>query len=72
MIFVIDKNKPGYKLGKKILKEGWELVMFSDNVEDANDALKIYGKMWLINYLLTNIKSGFAADLSLELFCKGK
>ena len=71
VIFVIDKNLNGKKLGNEILNMEPKMYVatFPDNVDDANDALQKYGKLWLISHLMTNSASGFAGKLMLELNC---
>ena len=73
VIFVIDKNANGKKLGSEILKdgEGLELyvTVFPDNIEDANDALQKLGRLWLISHLATTAAKDFQGKLILEQYC---
>jgi hypothetical protein len=69
IIFVIDKNSNGYKLGQKILKLGWFVSVFPDNVDDSNHALQMYGRLWMINYITTAAESGFSGKTILEVRC---
>lgn len=73
VIFVIDKNSNGFKLGNNILKdEGleWYVTVFPDNVEDANDALQKLGRLWVATHLSTTACKGFQGKLLMELKCK--
>jgi DNA primase len=70
IIFVIDKNLNGYKLGQKVLKHNWSITCFPDNVDDSNDALQSYGHLWLINYITTTAVNGFQGRTLLEVRCK--
>ena len=70
LVFVIDKNPVGYKLGKEVLKNGWSVVIMPGNIKDANHALISYGKIWLLNHLLTTKVSGIAGELLLRMKCK--
>ena len=73
VIFIIDKNLNGYKLGQKVLKYEdlqWYVICFPDNVEDSNDALQLYGRLWLINNITTEALKGFAGKTLLEVRCK--
>lgn len=70
IIFVIDKNLNGYKLGQKVLKHNWSITCFPDNVDDSNDALQFYGHLWLINYITTTAVNGFQGRTLLEVRCK--
>lgn len=69
IIFVIDKNVPGYKLGKQVLDLGWNVICFPDNFSDANDALIKMGRLWTLNHVASAV-SGAAGRLMLEMHCK--
>src|ERR1035437_8400800 len=73
VIFVIDKNLNGKKLGMDILKDGegqeWYVTIFPDNIEDANDALQKLGRLWLASHLSSTAGKGFHGKLMLELNC---
>lgn len=69
VVFVIDKNLNGYKLGQEVLEHGWDVTVFPDNVDDANDALQKYGKLWIAQHLASTAKSGFGGKLLLEMYC---
>ena len=73
VIFLIDKNSNGYKLGQIVLKHEsleWYITCFPDNVDDANHALQLYGRLWLINYVTTTAVKGFAGKTVLEVRCE--
>ena len=67
IIFVIDKNKTGYKLGQTALNQNWDVVCFPDNIDDANDALKKLGRLWIISHLVSSAVRGFQGKLLLEI-----
>lgn len=69
LIFVIDKNKNGLKLGLKWLSEGWYVTVLPDNIDDANDAKRKYGSIWLSNHLISTAVTGFAGELLLKMKC---
>jgi len=73
VIFVIDKNQNGFKLGNDVLKAGegleWYVTVFPDNVEDANDALQKLGRLWVATHLSTTACKGFQGRLLLEMKC---
>ena len=73
-IFLIDKNKPGYLLGQVALSlgENVELCIFPEDVDDANDCTRKLGKIWTVNYVLTNSKKDTEAKLLLDLKIKYK
>jgi len=70
IVFVIDKNKNGKLLALDAINEGWSITCFPDNVEDANDALQKYGKLWLTSWVSSSAKSGFSGKLQAEMSCK--
>lgn len=72
LVFVIDKNNNGYKLGTLALREGWKILVMPDNIDDANQCLRKLGKLFLINWLASQQQDGMAAKLTLELKCKDK
>lgn len=72
VVFVIDKNLNGWKLGQNVLSDTeskFYVTCFPDNIEDSNDALKKYGRLWLASYLSSSAKSGFEGKVLLELYC---
>jgi DNA primase len=70
IIFVIDKNSNGYKLGQKVLNQEWFVTCFPDNVDDSNHALQLYGRLWMINYISTSAVKGFEGQILLEIRCQ--
>lgn len=75
VIFVIDKNLNGYKLGQQVLKDesiDWHVACFPDNYEDANDALQKLGRLWIISHLASTAVRGIQGKLLLELHCSKK
>lgn len=73
IIFVIDKNSNGYKLGQKVLKHSdleWYITCFPDNLDDSNDALNKYGKLWLISHITSTATKGVAGKALLEVRCE--
>jgi hypothetical protein len=73
VIFVIDKNLNGYKLGNNVLRDGeeleWHVTVFPDNIEDANDALQKLGRLFIATHLSSTACKGFKGKLLLELKC---
>lgn len=72
IVFVIDKNDNGHKLGKRALAQGWSVTVMPDNVDDANDGLKAHGRLWLMSHLASTAATGFAGELLLETKCVKK
>jgi hypothetical protein len=74
VIFVIDKNQNGHKLGLKVLMDEnlkWYITVFPDNIEDANDALIKMQRLWLTIHLTSTAVKGFQGKLLLEMKCHG-
>jgi hypothetical protein len=72
IVFVIDKNDNGLKLGKAALAEGWFVTVMPDNIDDANDGLKTHGRLWLLSHITSTAVSGFAGQVLLETKCEKK
>ena len=72
VIFILDKNKIGYKLGMKVLEasDNFYVTAFPDNIEDANDAKKELGQLWLSYHLATTAVKDFAGKLMITAKCK--
>lgn len=70
VIFVIDKNMNGKKLGLSILEdENFFVTVFPDNIDDSNDALQKLGRLWVTTHLATTACKGFQGKLLLEMKC---
>jgi hypothetical protein len=70
IIFIIDKNKNGLKVGLKALAEGWYVTVMPDNVDDANVARRKFGRLWLLNHIMTTAATGMGGKLMLEMRCR--
>jgi hypothetical protein len=66
IIFVIDKDPPGKKLGESVVKAGWTITFLEGEISDANEALQKMGKIWMLNNLLQNKKTNFNAMVWLQ------
>ncbi len=75
VIFVLDKNPTGQKLGLNVLRIGedlqWYVTVFPPNIDDANDALVKLGKLWLAKHLSSTAVKGFDGKLLVEMRCGG-
>lgn len=72
VVFVIDKNLNGWKLGNEVLSDReskFYVACFPDNIDDSNDALKKYGRLWLASHLASTAETGFGGKVLLELYC---
>ena len=75
VVFIIDKNLNGFKLGNHALEvgaeRGWKVVCLPDSVDDANNALQQgLGRLWLISYVVEHACNGFQGRLHLKMHCK--
>lgn len=75
VVFIIDKNLNGFKLGNHALNVGdelgWKVVCLPENISDANDALrKGLGRLWLLSYIIEHACNGFQGRLHLKMHCK--
>lgn len=73
LIFVIDrkdKENNGYKLGLEVVQHGWEITTVDGSAADVNNSVAIYGKLYTMQSLIKNAKSGFEANVYLEMVCK--
>ena len=69
VIFVIDKNQNGYKLGMQALERGWSVAVFPDNIDDANDAKRHLGQLWTVSHLAQTAADGFGGQVLLKTKC---
>lgn len=72
IVFVIDKNLPGYKLGTLVLNSdtpNFYVACMPDNIDDANDALTKLGKIFLASHLASTASNGVSGKMILELNC---
>lgn len=66
VVFVIDKNDAGLTLARNAVKKGFSITFFDCDCDDANAALIKYGKLWVVNHLKQNTKSGWEAELIID------
>jgi len=71
VIFVIDKNANGAKLGNEVLvgPDNWFVACFPDNYEDANDALQKLGRLWVITHLASTACRELQGKMMLRINC---
>jgi len=69
LIFVIDRDVNGKKVGEIVLSHGWDIT-FAPEGTDVNKSIRTYGKIWTVYELMKNIpKTPFEATLRLNLNC---
>lgn len=68
-IVVPDKKDDTKKLASQALELGWELALPEiGNCEDITEAIVKYGKIYVLNSLVSNIFEGFEASIQLDLY----
>ncbi len=67
VVFVIDKDRNGKKLGRRVLAEGWQITFISGEIDDISESFGKMGKLWTVSNLMENIKEGLEAQLWLEM-----
>jgi DNA primase len=73
LVFVIDKDKNGGELAKRVLDRGWEIVFSPDGTDDVNHSVQRFGLSWTIYEMMRSIRGNdAAAKLAIELNCRKK
>ena len=69
-VIIPDKEGDGDRIALQAIELGWS-VTFPEfgKCKDVNDAIVKYGKIYVINQIMTNISSGNDAILRLKLYC---
>lgn len=63
------KNDDGKKLATQAIELGWEISLPEfGTCTDVTEAIIKYGKLFVLNSIVNNIKSGFAAKVALEIW----
>jgi len=70
-IVIPDRWGDGKRMAEHAIKAGWE-VSFPDfgACKDITDAVKKYGKLYVMSAIMKNIKSGIAAEIHSKLYFK--
>lgn len=55
LVFILDRDKNGSKLGKKVLDNGWEITFPPEGLGDVNKAVVNAGLSWTVYNLIKNI-----------------
>lgn len=71
-VIVPDLTGNGVELAEQALEQGWSIsIPYFKNCKDINDAVKKYGKLYVIDEIMRNIKNNFEAELSLNMLKNG-
>lgn len=70
-VVIPDKRGDGYKLALQALKQGWSIATPEiPGCKDINEAIIRYGKLYVVRSIMSNIYSGFDAELNLQFYCE--
>lgn len=70
-IYIPDKFGDGKHAANQALREGWHISTpdIGDNCKDMSDAVKKYGKMYVMKSIIENKATGFMATARLQNYC---
>lgn len=76
-VYIPDRLGNGHLAANQALEYGWSIATpglgsWSGDIKDMNDAVKKYGKVFVMKSLAESTTSGFAAQTKLGLYCNGK
>lgn len=71
-VYVPDRFGDGKRAAMKALKMGFSISTpdIGDNCKDLSDAVKKYGKLFVLKTLADNTAEGFLAESNLGVYCK--
>ena len=70
-VIIPDKYGDGIDLARAGLQQGWSVSIPDINdCKDIDDAVKKYGKLYVLNTLRENTCSGFEANVKLGIYCE--
>lgn len=71
-VIIPDLTGNGVELAEQALEQGWSIsIPYFKNCKDINDAVKKYGRLYVIDEIMRNIKNDFEAELSLNMLKNG-
>ena len=70
-IYIPDRYGDGKTAALNALQAGWSIsIPETPNCKDMGEAIKKYGKMYVIKSILDNTTTGFEAITNINLYCK--
>lgn len=71
-VVIPDRKGKGYILANQGLDNGWSVSIpdVGESCKDINDAIKKYGRLYVLRTLADNTAAGFAAETLIKLHCK--
>ncbi len=71
-IYIPDKFGDGFRAAEQALKNGWKISTpdIGSDCKDMDDAVKKYGKLYVIRSIIENSADGFGALVRLKDYCE--
>lgn len=74
-VYIPDRQGNGRQAAEQALSLGWSIATpgintWSDDIKDMNDAVKKYGKVFVMKSIAESIATGFNAEINLGMYCK--
>lgn len=70
-VIIPDREGDGDRIALQALKLGWSVTFPNfGKCKDVNAAIVKYGKLFVINEIMSNILDGKSAELKLKIYCK--
>ena len=74
-VYIPDRFGNGRQTAEHALELGWSIATpgintWSADIKDMNDAVKRYGKVFVMKSIAETTATGFTAKVNLEMFCK--
>jgi hypothetical protein len=71
-VYIPDKFGDGDLGATQALNEGWSISTpdFGADIKDVDEAIKKYGKLYVLKTIADNTASGFEAETNLRMYCK--
>lgn len=73
-VMIPDRYGDGQLVAERVLKMGWAVSFpdIGDSCKDMSDAVKKYGKLYVLQSIVAKTVSGFEAEAATKLYCKGR
>ncbi len=74
-VYIADRQGNGRQTADQALELGWSIATpgfntWADEVKDLNDAVKKFGKVYVMKAIADSIATGFTAQTNLGFYCK--
>lgn len=73
-VYIPDRSGNGKQTALQALSLGWSVATpgkdtWSDDIKDMNDAVKKYGKIFVLKSIVETIATGFNAEVNVGMYC---